>query len=398
MSGRIAMRLGVYNDDVYRVSEIGGETRVSADRAFLLFACHVGEHFDGLALLGRTVRTDAPADYLLPVEVELLELPYYEDLFDLRRLVRVFGGTVRGMWRAAGQVDCVWVLGPHPFAFPLVAVARARGRRVALGVRYDALSYYRARLPSRRWTPAVLVVRLLDVLFRLLARRLPTTVVGPHILRHYGRRPTVLETTVSLVREAEVAAKPPERNWSGPLQLLAIGRLDREKNPLLAVEALAELERRRPGRYSLVWVGRGPLRDQFESRARELGVDGALELRGYVPFGPALRALYEQSHVLVHTSLTEGLPQVLVEALAFGTPVVGTDVGGVGGALAGGAAGLLVPPRDRDALVNAVLRLSDDEGLRDRLTEQGLALARENTLEVQAERVARFIAGEQVTA
>jgi glycosyltransferase involved in cell wall biosynthesis len=392
------MRLGVYNDDIYRVSEVAGETRLSADRAFLLFASEVGTHFEGLALLGRAVRTEVPADYLLPPEVELIELPHYEDLFDLHRLVRVFGSTVREMWRAVGQVDCVWVLGPHPFAFPLIAVARARRRRVALGVRYDARSYYRARLPSRRWTPALVVVRLLDLLFRVLARRLRTTVVGPDILRHYGRRPTVLEMTVSLVRQADVAEKPPERDWSGPLQLLAIGRLDREKNPLLAVEALAELERRRPGRYRLVWVGRGPLHDAVEGRARELGVDSALQLWGYVPFGPPLRELYERSHVLVHTSLTEGLPQVLVEALAFGTPAVGTDVGGVSAALGDGSAGLLVPPRDRDALVDAVLRLSEDEELRQRLAERGLALALTNTLEVQAARVASFIAGERVTA
>jgi hypothetical protein len=57
-----------------------------------------------------------------------------------------------------------------------------------------------------------------------------------------------------------------------------------------------------------------------------------------------------------------------------------------------------VRPRDRDALVAAVLRLTEDEALRDRLLERGLALARENTLEVQAARVASFIAGKTVTA
>ena len=97
----------------------------------------------------------------------------------------------------------------------------------------------------------------------------------------------------------------------------------------------------------------------------------------------------------MHASLTEGVPQVLVEALACGTAVVASDVGGVRRALDDGRAGLLVPPADVDALVRAVRRLTDDAELRRRLVARGLELARETTLELEAARVAGFVAGEQ---
>jgi glycosyltransferase involved in cell wall biosynthesis len=83
---------------------------------------------------------------------------------------------------------------------------------------------------------------------------------------------------------------------------------------------------------------------------------------------------------------------VIVEAFASGTPVVATDVGGVAGAVGGGNAALLVPPRDAGAIVAAVERLLVDEAFRARLIENGLAFAREHTLEREADRVAAFIA------
>jgi D-inositol-3-phosphate glycosyltransferase len=73
--------------------------------------------------------------------------------------------------------------------------------------------------------------------------------------------------------------------------------------------------------------------------------------------------------------------------------VVATDVGGVRTALDDGRAGLLVPPADLEALVDAVLRISDDEALRRRLSERGLELARTRTLEAEAARVASFLSG-----
>ena len=118
----------------------------------------------------------------------------------------------------------------------------------------------------------------------------------------------------------------------------------------------------------------------------------ALDLRGFVSFGPELLAAYRSAHLFVHVSLTEGVPQVLIEALASGTPIVATDVGGVAATLDHGRAGLLVPPQDVDSLVMAVLQMTDDAALRTKVVERGLALARGHTLEAEADRVARFMA------
>jgi glycosyltransferase involved in cell wall biosynthesis len=392
---RRSQRLGVYVDDIYRVVGGGEERRISVDRAFLLFACEVGRHFGSLVLFGRTLRSHRPADYTLPDGVELAELPHYSKLSHLGEVARATVGTVVGMWRGLSRVDIAWVLGPHPFSFFLILFAFLRRKRIVLGVRQDTLGYYHARLPSRAWTPVLALIWAMEGAYRLLARRIPTTVVGTDIAARYPARRSLLTMTVSLVRTADVVDTPRVRDWTGSITLLTVGRLEPEKNPLLLVDALALLNRDSPGRFRALWVGRGELEDATLHRAAELGISDAITLLGYVPLGPQLFELYQDAHIFVHVALTEGLPQVIIEALAAGTPVVATDVGGVAAGLDCGRAGLLVPPADLNALVAAVRRMADERELRQGLVLHGLQLARRHTLEQEAERVADFIAGDE---
>ena len=387
-------RLGVYTDDVYLLVEDDSGARISSDRSFLLFAHEVGEHFDEFVVFGRGARAEEDADYVLPAGIRLVSLPHYQNL---RRLLQVGKSGVRtgqAMWRGLDSVDTVWVFGPHPFGFLLIALARVRGKRVALGVRQDTFRYHKQRLQGRRWLPVLGAVWLADGFHRLLARRLPTTVVGTTLAEQYGLgRPTVLPITVSLVPARELADEAVVRDLSGKIRLLTIGRIDVEKNPLLVVDVLAELERRHPDRFTLTWIGRGPLEEEVRARAASLGVTDRLTLRGYVPFGPELLNLYRDADLFFHVSWTEGVPQVLVEALACGTPIVATAVGGVPTALDHGKAGLLVPPGDAVALADAIEHLIDDPELRRRLVAHGLDLVRGLTLEAEGARVAKFVEG-----
>jgi glycosyltransferase involved in cell wall biosynthesis len=384
-------RLGVYQDGPFRLVRDGRLAPDPADAPFLRFVAAVAGHFDDLSVFARIVDGAEGADeqMLFPPDTRVVRLPDYGSLKRLGSVVRSGFRTGRAFWRGLEDVDVVWAFGPHPFELLLVTLAALRGKRVVLGVRQDTPQYFRARLPSTRWKPLLVGIDTMDALHRLIAGRAAATVVGEANARRY-KRGRVLAIAPSLVPADAVASDPPERDWSTGVELLSVGRIDAEKNPLLLVEAVAELERRRPGVFALRWAGDGPLVEDVRRRARELGVEDRIELLGYVPF-PELLPRYRAAHAFVHVSFTEGVPQVLVEALASGVPVVATDVGGVRAALDGGSAGLLVPPADLEALVGAVLRLADEPDTRRGLARRGLELARDRTLEAEAGRVAAFL-------
>jgi glycosyltransferase involved in cell wall biosynthesis len=377
-------------DDAYVPVEVDGEPRIATDRPFMLFAAAVAEHFDGLAVFGRQSSDRPPVDHLLAPGTGFVALPDYGSLLEVRRFAAALPAAARRMWRGLDGCDVVWIFGPHPLALLLAVQARLKGKRVVLGVRQDSVAYFRSRLSGSAGTAAAIA---LDAAFRVLARWLPVTVVGEALAARYGGG-RVLAMTVSLVRERDLAEPPPTRDFGGRIRLLTVGRIDREKDPLLLVRLMTLLLADEPGRYELTVVGSGPLSDELQAEAERAGVADSIELTGYVPFGPQLFEQYRSAHVFVHVALTEGVPQVLLEAFATGTPVVATDVGGVAAATAGGEAALLVPARNGEALRDAVATLVRDADRRERIVARGRELVGQVSLEREAERVARFVAGD----
>lgn len=383
------MRLGVYSDIAYRRDEDGV---LSTHQAFIEFVTALPPRVEELVLFGRVDPTPGRSHYVISGDrVRLVPLPHYARVTSLRGQARALRHTLRIFARELADVDAVWIFGPHPIAVTLALAARRHRMPLFLGVRQDYPAYIAARLPSRKWFWAVGVAHGLDLVFRLLARSAPTVTVGDELARRYGRgTAAVLASRFSLVSARDVVdvGTAIERPWGAEWSILSVGRLDPEKNPLLLVEVLSLL-RRQESRWRLTIVGDGPLRDAVERRAEALGVADAIHFLGYVPQGEGLWRLYRSHQVFLHVSLTEGVPQVLFEAQAAGTPLVATAVGGVATALSPGAA-LLIPPADADAAASAVVRIGSDVQLRRTMIKEGLRNAHDETMEIQLDRIAAF--------
>jgi glycosyltransferase involved in cell wall biosynthesis len=383
------LRLGIFADVVYRVEE----GHVYADRSFVVFATGLAPRFE-LVLFGRLYPEPASSHYLLPDEgIRLAPLPHYPRLTAIPALLRSIRRAKAAFERELDDLDAVWLFGPHPLSLVFTWSAWRRGIPVFQGIRQDWPRYIRGRLPSRRWIWAVAAAHALEGISRVLARHLPTVVVGAELGERYRRRGSrVLVTGFSLVRAQDVvpSARALAKDWAETeLRILTVTRLDAEKNVLLLPEILALL-RRRDLRWRLTIAGEGPLEEALGARARELGVQDSLELLGYVPVGPALWEHYRSSHAFLHVSLTEGLPQVLFEAQAAGLPIVATEVGGVAAALGNGTSGLLVPPESAIDAASAIERIRDDRRLREGLIEKALLSIRDQTMEAQLDRLTEF--------
>jgi glycosyltransferase involved in cell wall biosynthesis len=339
-------------------------------------------------LVGRLEERPGRSHYPLAPGTEFLGLPYYASLARPLDVLRSLDGSMRRFWRLLDDVDTVWLLGPYAHAVGFALLALVRRLRVVLGVRQDLPRYVRSRHPQARWMH--LSADLLEGVFRALARRLPVVVVGPDLARRYGRSPRLLELAVSLVGAADIVSEPEalDRTRGEVRHLLSVGRLDREKNPLLLIDIMAALLKDDPA-WRLVVVGDGPLRGELQTRVAQAGLGDAVQLRGYVPIDGELPQLYRSADAFLHVSWTEGVPQVLFEAFAAGLPVVATDVGGVAQAADGAA--LLVGPGDASAAAQAIRRVAAEEPLRRRLVQAGLERVREHTLEAETSSLVTFL-------
>ena len=170
---------------------------------------------------------------------------------------------------------------------------------------------------------------------------------------------------IDVINNPVVTAEFPRR-WNAPIDhpwfaapsppvVLGVGRLCPQKRFSLLIDAFARVRRHRAAR--LVILGEGSDRAELEAQTRSLDVAADVSLPGFVIDAlPYMR----RAAVLALSSRWEGSPNVLVEALACGTPVVATDCPhGPRETLAGGTYGGLVPMDDPDALAEAIVRALD---------------------------------------
>ncbi|NEO98479.1 MAG: glycosyltransferase family 4 protein [Symploca sp. SIO2E9] len=134
--------------------------------------------------------------------------------------------------------------------------------------------------------------------------------------------------------------------------LVCVGRLSEQKGHLLLIEAAAQLAAEGL-KFKLVLVGDGPLRLQIETRIAQLGLQEQVEITGWASNSEVQRQILD-SRALVLPSFAEGLPVVIMEALALSRPVISTYVAGIPELVESGTCGWLVPPGSVEALTIAM--------------------------------------------
>ena len=271
----------------------------------------------------------------------------------------------------------------------------------ASGYKPDVIGWLAARkagVPAvavaHGWTAATLKVRLNEAVDRFVMRRMDATVCVSEAQAVKVRRGGVPPERVVVIRNAigpEAFAEPdppyvkrlrslfadPPRHLVG-----AAGRLSPEKGFDQLVETAAIVYRTDPG-VGFVVFGDGPMRRSLDKSVAERGLSGRFVLAG---FRTDLAGFLPHLHLFTLPSFTEGLPVVLLEALAAGVPAVATAVGGTPEVIEEGVSGFLVPPGDPPALARRILDALGDENRRVAMGRQGRRRVRAKfTVEQQSE-------------
>jgi glycosyltransferase involved in cell wall biosynthesis len=157
--------------------------------------------------------------------------------------------------------------------------------------------------------------------------------------------------------------------------LLAVGQLKEKKGLDQLIEA-CDILRGRGYEFDCEIVGDGPLRRPLEGMIERLALRDRVSLLGALP-QDTVTARYGDAEIFVLPCVIgsdgdrDGIPTVILEAMAMGLPVVSTNLSGIPEAVVHGTTGVLVRPQDPIALADAVARLLDDRGLREGMGRQG---------------------------
>ena len=150
-------------------------------------------------------------------------------------------------------------------------------------------------------------------------------------------------------------------------RIITVGRIIRHKRIDGIIKTIKTLAEEFPD-TSLFIVGEGPERERLEKLSKELNIQKKVEFLGKRSHDEAIR-LIKESNIFVLNSIYEGLPHVVIEAMACRTPVIATNAGGTNEVVKDNETGLLVLPNNNAELKQKIIQLLRDEGLRKRLVE-----------------------------
>ncbi|GAB6059640.1 glycosyltransferase [Desulfonatronum parangueonense] len=164
--------------------------------------------------------------------------------------------------------------------------------------------------------------------------------------------------------------------------VLSVGWLIPRKNPFSFVEVLKRYDKAKRERLLFVWVGEGPMQSKLESELRANGLERNVLLAGRRP--PEDIALWMNSaDIFMLVSFSEGMPNVLYEALACGIPVIASNVDGASEILKDMQNGVLVDPNNYNQIYSRMQKLLEDSDTRDAIGQKGKMLLDEKQLTLE---------------
>ena len=165
----------------------------------------------------------------------------------------------------------------------------------------------------------------------------------------------------------------PSRDFDAKIfKIIIIGALLKYKGHAYLLEALSKIKNKR--NWSLLCIGQGPEKKYLEQQAKALGVSDRVAFCGRIDWGPKLFTELDKAHLFILSSLTEGMPRVVLEAMARALPVVATSVGGVPEII---EYKYLVPPNNSEELASAISSVWNDSEKLGEMSKRNFEKAKE---------------------
>jgi len=331
----------------------------------------------------KTAGADASRDHRIKVDnLEVIaQPPYSSSLGSLKHVV----GIVRAYFRICRRVHFLFIRGMVPYVGVLYLFAFLFRLRPCHWITGNPIALLQTHRRSSRVVDAFsLAYARQDRALTRLGRWLTggAFVCNGQELGDIYKSPRTVVAVSSTVTDDEFHERS-DTCQDSTVRILFIGFVRPEKGVQYLIEAVNRLKTDRP--WELVLVGPcepfHAYRAKLDNLIEQSCIGDRVSWEGYVPYGPDMFRYLRECDVFVLPTLSEGTPRVLVEARANSLPVVATNVGGIPTSVTDGVDGLLVPPKNVDALADAITRIVNDGELRRALIHNGLRSARSLTVD-----------------
>lgn len=285
----------------------------------------------------------------------------------------------------------IYIRHPNPFTKYVYNIAKDKNLPVCLHLVGDTKSVV-SEGTKYEGIVRFLALKFIDFSDNIIKKMIintPTLVNGDGLRRLYtSDNSYVREIRTSSFSQNEIVSGARSLDKSN-IKLIYVGYLRHEKGLFYLLEAIKLLKD--DLNIFLTVVGNGDIIDDLKNKTIELGIEKRVVFKGHVPLGEKLFSIYKEHDIFILPSISEGTPRVLLEAMCNGLPIIASKVGGIPFTIEDKYNGLLVPPKDPEAIVDAISAIVNDDILRDTIIQNGIEFAKQNTLEEHVKEVYDFI-------
>lgn len=332
---------------------------------------------------------------IMPKEVKIVPLPeFYGNLDFIRRAPRILFRIITILKREIQKSDAVIV--EHNGILELLAILEARKRKVAhlVLIGDDIKEVVKKKYTRTKKWINLFCFYTLDIIVRyFISKGLLTLVTGNKLLNEYHKKGcyvyTYFTSLISLKDIVEVKKNVPLLETAN---ILYVGFLEANKGVQVLIKAYADFVKEcNAYKSTLHIVGDGNYRSVLESLAQKLNINEKVKFYGFIGDREKVKRIFLNCDLLVLPSYSEGVPKVLLEAMAYGVPILATNVGGIPDIINDGINGLLIPPGNAEELKKGIIKILSNNQLYQYLRANGFHFIKAHTMEKQAEKIVMYL-------
>lgn len=344
------MKLGIYLETDYYIRE----AELFCSDVYTLILNKL--NYDYLFLIGRFVKDEKQVSQMYRIRkyYKYYKLSSYKDLVSLITCYRKYRRCNKYIFNSfIDDIDCLLVMAPSPISIDLIQIAQKKQKKIVVLIRQDTRVVIPQRFHGVKKYLAKVMANYLEYLIEKMVKKydLRVLALGPIIAERYKKLTSNCAVFISsryclcdIVSALEIEKVEKD------VKLLFVGRIEINKG---LKELFIALEQQRSFNYHLTIVGNGSFINEAVSLSKQLQIDKNITFLGYKAYGKELLDIYRANEILVLPSYSEGVPQVILEAMASGCLVMSSSVGSVPYIISDRINGILFQPHSVDSLLSA---------------------------------------------